>query len=112
MGHTRREDLLDIADVLEEVRALPGVLERSPGVFYLGRSPFLHFHTKAGARWADARDGREWGEEMPLPFGSPRRAKATFVAEVRRRYGACTNRVGNPGEAGRSRRGRRTLAGR
>ncbi len=59
MLHTRREDLLDIADVLEEVRALPGVLERSPGVFYFGRSPFLHFHTKAGARWADARDGRE-----------------------------------------------------
>jgi hypothetical protein len=61
MAHARPEDLLDIADVLDEVRVLPGVAEGSPGVFYIGHDPFLHFHTKAGARWADARAGREWG---------------------------------------------------
>src|SRR5207253_50467 len=53
MGHARREELLDIADVLDKVRSLPGVSERSPGIFYIGRTSFLHFHTKAGDRWAD-----------------------------------------------------------
>jgi hypothetical protein len=102
MAHARPEDLLDIADVLDEVRALPGVAERSPGVFYIGRDPFLHFHTKAGARWADARAGREWGQEMPLPFGPPDRAKSRFVKEIRRRYEACTDTRGSRGEAARS----------
>jgi hypothetical protein len=90
MGHARGQDLLDIADVLGEVRALPGVSERSPGIFYLGRTPFLHFHTKDGDRWADAKVGREWGPEMPLPFGSRARMKSAFLKEVRARYDACT----------------------
>ena len=89
MGHARHEDLLDIADVLEKVRTLPGVLERSPGIFYVGRTPFLHFHTKAGDRWADAKAGREWGPEIPLPFGSRARMKSLFLREIRSRYEAC-----------------------
>ena len=89
MGHARGQDLLDIADVLEKVRALPGISERSPGTFYIGRTPFLHFHAKAGDRWADAKVGREWGPEIPLPFGSRSRMKAVFLREVRARYDAC-----------------------
>jgi len=91
MGHARPDELLDIADVLEEIRALPGVSERSRGIFYIGRDPFLHFHTKAGVRWADAKDGRDWGPELPLPIGPPQVAKARFVKEVRRRHEASTN---------------------
>ena len=32
------------------IRALPGISEPTAGTFYLRRKPFLHFHTKAGAR--------------------------------------------------------------
>ncbi len=92
MGHAKPEDLLDIADVVEEIRALPGVVERSPGIFYIGSAPFLHFHTRAGDRWADAKLGREWGPEIPLPFGATRRAKSAFLAEVRARHAACVER--------------------
>ena len=89
MAHARREHLTDIEDVLGAVRSLPGVTERGPGIFYLGRASFLHFHTCGGERWADARAGLTWGPEMPLPFGASARARATFVEQVRQRYGAC-----------------------
>jgi hypothetical protein len=88
MGHARREDLLDVADVLDAIRALPGVSERSPGIFYIGRVPFLHFHTREGDRWADAKAGRDWGPEVPLPFGARGAAKSAFLREVRARYEA------------------------
>ncbi|MBI1847696.1 MAG: hypothetical protein HYR86_12080 [Candidatus Rokubacteria bacterium] len=34
----------DLAEVLAEVRAWAGVVEKKPGVFYVRRQPFLHFH--------------------------------------------------------------------
>ena len=89
MAHARREDLSDIDDVLQALRALPGMTERTFGVFYLRRTPFLHFHTRAGERWADARAGADWGPEMPLPFGASARTKAAFVKEARKRYEIC-----------------------
>lgn len=89
MGHARKEERLDIADVLDAIRSLPAVAERSPGVFYIGRTPFLHFHTKAGDRWADAKAGHGWGSQMSLAFGSGTRAKSVFLREVRARYEAC-----------------------
>jgi hypothetical protein len=105
MGHARAADLLDVADVLDAIRALPGVSERSSGIFYVGRGPFLHFHTKDGERWADAKTGRDWGPEMPLPLGATARAKAAFLREVRARHAACAG-----GMRARADRGRRASA--
>ena len=96
MGHARPDELLDLADVVDQIRALPGVSERSPGIFYLGRIPFLHFHARAGERWADAKAGRDWGPEMPLPFRATRRMKAEFLREVRARHGASAATASHP----------------
>lgn len=87
MGHARAEDLLDIEDVLSELRRLPGVSERSGGIFYFKRIPFLHFHTKDGRRWADVRAGADWGPEIPIPFQCSPRKKQRFLKTVIRRYG-------------------------
>ena len=102
MGHARPEDLLDVADVLDAIRALPGVSERSPGIFYIGRAPFLHFHTRGGERWADAKAGRDWGSEVPLPFGARGPAKSAFLREIRVRYQASVEQ-GPPSTAARRR---------
>ncbi len=90
--------------MLAEIRALPGVAEHAVGVFYLRRFPFLHFHANGAARWADAKTGRAWGPEIPLPFGASRKLKSAFVREVRTRYKAC---VEAPRRGAPSRRGRR-----
>ncbi len=86
MAHCPPDQLKDLADVLAEVRALPGVSEPRPGIFYLRRTPFLHFHSKDGKRWADVRAGRDWGTEVPLPFDASAQAKTSFLRTVERRH--------------------------
>jgi hypothetical protein len=86
VGHARQEDLLDLEDVFCELRKLPGISERSHGVFYLKRMPFMHFHTKEGNRWADVKAGANWGPEIPVPFRCGRRAKYRFLKLVTERH--------------------------
>jgi hypothetical protein len=50
MAHCPVELLDDLGDVLAEVRGWAGVKEDSPGVFYVRREPFLHFHLLKGGR--------------------------------------------------------------
>ena len=107
MGHARYEDLKDLEDVLDGIRGLPAVSEPTPGIFYIGRTPFLHFHTKAGERWADAKSGTAWGAEMRLPFGAGKRLKSAFLLEVRERHRRCAGVSAAGGRSGFSARARR-----
>ncbi len=76
----------DLEDQLAKIRAWPAVKKKSPGVFYVKSLPFLHFHIKEEKRWADARDGKEWGGQIAVPFGAKMTAKRAFLKEVERRY--------------------------
>ena len=69
MAHCPIGQLDDLRDLLEAIRNWPGVHEPRRGIFYLRRTPFLHFHiNREGRRWADARVGRSWGTEIEIPF--------------------------------------------
>ena len=111
MAHASSENLRGIADVLATIRGFAGVQETRPGIFYIRRRPFLHFHVRGDARWADAKIGTKWGLEIPLPFDAGARAKFAFVREVRARYEACATTgprsARRPSRAG-SRRGTRS----
>jgi hypothetical protein len=90
MAHCPPEQLDDLDDVLAELRALPHVVERSPGVFYLRREPFLHFHLLAGGgRRADVKSLADW-----VPIEVPRPASASvrraLLREIRRQHVART----------------------
>ena len=91
MGHARYSDLGDLEDVLEAIRKLPDISEPKPGIFYLRRVPFLHFHMKAGTRYADAKVGAEWGPEIQIPVDCRQREKSVFLREVRARHAACSS---------------------
>jgi hypothetical protein len=80
------ELLDDIAEVLAEVRAWTGIVEKKPGVFYLRRRPFLHFHLEAGgARRADVKGRAGWIPiDLPRPISATRRR--AFLGELRSRY--------------------------
>ncbi len=93
MAHCPFETLADLRDTLDEIRAWPGIREPRPGIFYLARVPFLHFHIdKTGRRWADVRDGAEWGGEIEIAVGASRTLQLRFAREVKRRYQATTRR--------------------
>lgn len=80
------ELLDDLADVLAEVRTWTDVVEKKPGVFYVGREPFLHFHWLSGARRRGDIKGRtDWAQlDLPRPVSAARRR--ALVRELRARY--------------------------
>jgi hypothetical protein len=87
VGHCPPALLDDLADVLTEVCTWSGVVQKKPGVFYLRRQPFLHFHlVDGGRRRADIKARAGWVQlDLPRPVTATRRR--AFLRELRIRYG-------------------------
>jgi hypothetical protein len=60
MRHARSNALDEIEALLAEIRAVPGLVERTRGVFYRRSKPFLHFHEDPSGLHADIRTGDEF----------------------------------------------------
>jgi hypothetical protein len=61
MKHATEQALSTMSGLLEELRALPGLRERKPGVFYYKSRAFLHFHEDGDRIYADVRlEGSEF----------------------------------------------------
>jgi hypothetical protein len=73
MRHARADDLAGCGDVLDELRAIEGLKERTPGSFYRRGSGFLHFHVDGDRLLADVKVAGDW-----------RRVPASTRAECRR----------------------------
>ena len=55
MKHPSAETLRHLEPLLQRLRAVPGLAERKPGIFYRGASAFLHFHEDPAGVFADAK---------------------------------------------------------
>ena len=75
MAHCPPALLDDITDVLAQVCRWPGIVEKSPGVFYARRQPFLHFHlVEGGRRRADVKGRAGWTSlDLPRPISPTKR---------------------------------------
>ncbi len=60
MKHATVEALAPLTELLAEIRAVPGLVEKRPGVFYRKGRAFLHFHEDPAGLFADVRPGEEW----------------------------------------------------
>jgi hypothetical protein len=68
VAHWPSELLDDLTDLLDEIRSWTGVIEKKPGVFYVRREPFLHFHlVEGGRRRADVQGTSRLGAARPSP---------------------------------------------
>ena len=56
MKHATSAALDDLAPLLEALRVLPGLKEKSRGVFYWRSKAFLHFHEDPAGLFADVRN--------------------------------------------------------
>ena len=74
MKHASVATLERLAPLLDQVRNVPGLVERKPGIFYFRSSAFLHFHEDGDDIFADVR-------LRPGPF---ERVRVTTKAEQRR----------------------------
>jgi N-acetylglutamate synthase-like GNAT family acetyltransferase len=55
LRHARAEDLDRVDGLLEQLRAIDGLTERSRGTFYRRSKAFLHFHEHGGEIICDVR---------------------------------------------------------
>jgi len=53
--HASAHALEKLAPLIERLRALPGLVERTPGSFYHRSGAFLHFHEDPAGLFADAK---------------------------------------------------------
>ena len=60
MRLARKEALDELEPFLERLRAVPGLVERKRGVFYVRSRAFLHFHEDPSGMHADVRLGPEF----------------------------------------------------
>jgi hypothetical protein len=80
MRHARSDALDELEPMLVELRDVPGLKERSRGVFYRGSQAFLHFHEDPTGHHVDVRSGSDF-ERFRVQTKAEQR---TVLAKVRR----------------------------
>ncbi|MDB5476457.1 MAG: hypothetical protein JWP49_1968 [Phenylobacterium sp.] len=83
MRHARPEDLEPLVGLLAQLRALPGLTERTPGTFYRKARAFLHFHHDPKGLFADLR-GPDDGDFERIDVTAPG-GQTTLLALARER---------------------------
>jgi hypothetical protein len=79
--HITPERLAAIEELLGKLRAVDGLVERSPGVFYRRSRAFLHFHEDGPGVYADVRLS---GDDFDRRRVSTKREQQRLVGAVRR----------------------------
>jgi hypothetical protein len=66
MKHASQASLAALAPLLEQLRAIPGLIERTPGSFYRRSAAFLHFHEDPAGLFADVKLDLASFERLPV----------------------------------------------
>jgi len=86
MRHARPEDLDRLEPLLEKLRRIEGLKEKSRGTFYRGLRAFLHFHEHEGGFFADLRVHDDY-ERFPATTAVEKKALVNVVIKVTGRTG-------------------------
>lgn len=78
MAHAKLSDLKDLKNLLDNLRTISALKEKSVGCFYLKSKGVLHFHIKDSRRYAHVFDGKNWQELDIEPQPSESRQKRLF----------------------------------
>jgi hypothetical protein len=79
LKHAGPQALDRLEPILDEIRRLDGLKEKSRGAFYCGAIAFLHFHEDPAGFFADLKTG---GEFVRFPINSTRETQ-TFLRRAR-----------------------------
>jgi hypothetical protein len=77
--HARPAALDELEPLLEELRAIEGLVERNRGTFYRKGNAFLHFHEDPAGLFADLKRDGEW-QRLPATTTDDRRALLRAVS--------------------------------
>jgi hypothetical protein len=81
MKHAGEEALASAEPLLEELRTVPGLVERKHGVYYRKSRAFLHFHEDPSGLHADVRVGEDF-ERMRVETEAERAALIALVRSL------------------------------
>jgi hypothetical protein len=81
MKHATREGLQPILPLLDRVRQVSRLQERSFGRFYAGAKAFLHFHEDPNGLFADLRGPDDW-ERFPVTEAAQQDALLDRIAAL------------------------------
>jgi len=81
MRHARPDDLERIAPLLEQLRGIDGLTEKSPGSFSRRSRGFLHFHAHGDEMYADVK---LTGDEFERVRATTKAEQRALVAAVKR----------------------------
>jgi len=81
MKHAGAPALQQLQPLLAELRALHGLVERTPGAFYFKSKAFLHFHEDASGLHADVKLDLQRFERLRIATAGEQRR---FLDEVKR----------------------------
>jgi hypothetical protein len=68
MKHAGAAAFEALSDLLEGLRSRTALIERRPGIFYVGGKAFLHFHEDPAGLFADLRLASDW---LRFPVNTP-----------------------------------------
>ena len=81
MRHITPARLSTIEPLLTDLRTIAGLVERSPGVFYVRSRAFLHFHEDGDDVYADLRIS---GDDFDRSRVTTKREQQALLTRVRR----------------------------
>ena len=81
MKHAGPQALAILEGLLDQLRRLPGIVEKKPGVFYRRGRAFLHFHEDPAGLFADIKTGEEF-ERFALNNARERNALVRAARQV------------------------------
>jgi hypothetical protein len=82
MKHAGSATLAELGPLLEQLRALAGLTERKPGIFYRGSAAFLHFHEDPTGLFADAKLRGKGFVRLPVKTSAQQRELVRAVRSV------------------------------
>ena len=83
MARAGPEALAKLQETVRQLRAIPQLRERQPGIFHLTGQAFVHFHDDGGALHADLKKVTGMGFDVFAVDTAPDQRK--FVDEAKRR---------------------------
>jgi len=88
MKHASHGSLARLAPLLEQLRAISGLVERTPGSFYRRSAAFLHFHEDPAGLFADVKLDLASFERLPV---NTRAEQAALLRAVQRALSNASN---------------------
>jgi hypothetical protein len=81
VAHCRKEDLADLDRLIESIRGIDGLSEKSFGCFYLKGKGVLHFHRVKERRFIHLWNGRDW-KEIDLSDQPSTRTQSSYFKKI------------------------------